>query len=208
VRRRLVAAVATAAALAACSGGSSPPAPTPAETTFAVEACPVDERRFCQEASALANALTQSSVDALLALSRRERHGRGATRGYGIGSARGVVSVVSADEYRAMLERLVQDVDDAYSDEIGGGEPRVLGVSTCEGANPKERSHHLVYTVALGGGTSARSSERFLGTFELTRRNREWAVSVAFLAPLAAWRRVLDDPLGEIGCGDVRPWGP
>jgi hypothetical protein len=32
-------------------------------------------------------------------------------------------------------------------------------------------------------------------------------VSVAFLGPLAAWGRVLDDPLGEIGCGDVRPWG-
>lgn len=204
-RRRLAALAALVLALAGCSRDTAVPSPsaTPARNTFRVDGCPVATRRFCQEASALANAVAQGRPEAVVALSRRTRVEPGGARGFAIGSA-ARVTVVSADEYRAMLERFVEGTDEPYQDALGDAEPRILGVSTCEGASLDDRSYHLVYTMALGDVTT----ERYLGTFELTLRNREWAVSVAYLAPLAAWARVLGDPLTEIGCGDVRPWGP
>jgi hypothetical protein len=225
VIRRALAWVAVPLALSACTGSGRPLADPSAALSdgaagvFSVGGCPVDEPRFCQEASALANALTQANADAVLTLSRPARfecaeldvevypqcEDRVRLRGYTIGTPRGTLSVVTAEEYRDRLGFLVETVDGEYADELGGPGMRILGVSTC--GEGEDRSYHLVYTAALADPAGLRPGTRFLGTYELTRRDRGWAIAAAFFGPLAAWERVLADPLAQIGCGGIRSWG-
>ena len=68
-------------------------------------------------------------------------------------------------------------------------------------------SHHLIYLVGLGDPDSTIPGDRFLGTYELVLRNGEWVVGASNLALFTDWQLELDDPLSQIACGDVQPWG-
>ncbi|MGH2636984.1 MAG: hypothetical protein ACRDHU_12685 [Actinomycetota bacterium] len=233
-RRRPVAAILVALALSACASGSSalprsnpsvaslspPPGASGGSTgTVSVGDCPVDEPRFCQEASALANALTQSNAEAVLTLSRPERFDCAALdqdrfpqcededllRGYAIADYQGNYFVVTANQQQDNLEFFVEAIDDEYSDELGGAEMQILGVSTCGGEDGP--SYHLVYTAGLGDPNSTFPGDRFLGTYEFTQRDREWAIAVAHFGLLTDWELVLDEPLSQIACGGIQAWG-
>jgi hypothetical protein len=220
--------------LAGCAGGTAafprsdpsvaPLSPPPGATGGGTEVvsvgdCPVDDRRFCPEASALANAITQRNSDAVFTLSRPSRfvcsevdpstfpqcEGRDALEGFVVADYQGHRFVDPEERYRRNLRFFVEAIDEEYSDELGGPEPRIVGVSMC--ADGGEPSYHLVYTVGLGDPQSTFPGTRFLGTYELTQLDREWAVTVAHFGLFTDWELVLDEPLSQIGCGGILPWG-
>ena len=174
----------------AATGGSSAPPPVastgPVSTTptFAADGCPVDEPAFCEQAAFLANALVLSDADAVFDLSRRVsmdcadldqrtvppvRGDQGTLEGYMVGDHEGEFFVDAPADYRRTLRFFVEAVDEEYSDELGGPQMQVLGVSTCgKGA---DTSYHLVYLVGLGDPRSTLPADRFLGTYELTQED-------------------------------------
>lgn len=182
--------------------------------------CPVEDRRFCQEASALANALRQRSSEAVFTLSRPDEvdcadadadvfpqcDDGDVLTGYTVGDYQGRLFVIPANRYRRNLEFFVEAIDEEYSDELGGADVQILGVSTC-GTDAEDRSYHLAYTVGLGDPTSTFPGDRFLGTYEFTERDRGWAIAVAYFGLLTDWELTLDEPLSQIGCGSIRAWG-
>lgn len=197
----------------------------PSETTSAApvafdpEGCPVDDPAFCGRASALATALARQDADAVLRLSLSERFDctglddeifpqceeRNALKGYAVGDYQGHVFYLSAVRYEGYLEFVVEAVDDEFTDEFGGSEPQIVGVSTCGSGDGL--SHHLVYLVGLGDPDSTIPGDRFLGTYELVQRNGEWVVGASTLALYTDWQLEFEDPLSQIACGDVQPWG-
>lgn len=206
--------------------GGSPAAPAPVATagpittvpTFTPEGCPVDDPAFCDQAAFLANALVLSDADAVFDLSRRvsmdcadverqrfpqcedEDH----LTGYLVGDARDDFFVDSPADHRRTLGFFVEAVDREYSDDFGGPQMQILGVSTCgKGA---DTSYHLVYLVGLGDPGTTLPADRFLGTYELTREDGEWAIETVFVGLYTDWQLALDDPLTQIACGDIRPW--
>jgi hypothetical protein len=208
---------------AATGGTSAPPSvaatgPISTAPTFTADGCPVDEPAFCEQAAFLANALVLSDADAVFDLSRRvsvdcadlERdlypqcEHRDRLEGFVVGDHRGHVFVDTPANYRDILGFLVEAVDDEYSDEFGSAQMQVLGVSTCgKGA---DTSYHLVYLVGLGDPDSTLPADRFLGTYELTKDEGAWAIGTAHVGLFTDWQLVLDDPLTQIGCGDIQPW--
>jgi hypothetical protein len=208
---------------AATGGSSAPPpvaatGPTSTTPTFTADGCPVDEPAFCEQAAFLANALVLSDADAVFDLSRRvsmdcadlrrdlypqcEHHDT--LEGFVVGDHQGHVFVDSPANYRDILGFLVEAVDDEYSDEFGGAQMQILGVSTCgKGA---DTSYHLVYLVGLGDPDSTLPPDRFLGTYELTQDEGAWAIGAAHVGLFTDWQLVLDDPLTQIACGDIQPW--
>ncbi len=208
----------------AATGGSSAPPPVattgPISTapTFTPDGCPVGDPAFCEQAAFLANALVVSDADAVFDLSRSvsmdcadlERdvfpqcEDRGTLKGYVVGDHQGHLFVNGPADYRRTLGFFVEAVDDEYSDEFGGAQMQILGVSTCgEGA---DTSYHLVYLVGLGDPTSTLPGARFLGTYELTKEDGSWAIGATYVGLYTDWQLVLDDPLTQIACGDIQPW--
>jgi hypothetical protein len=208
----------------AATGGSSVPPPVaatgPVSTTptFTADGCPVDEPAFCEQAAFLANALVLSDADAVFDLSRRvsmdcadlrpdlypQCEHRDTLEGFVVADHQGHVFVDSPANYRDILGFLVEAVDDEYSDEFGGAQMQILGVSTCgKGA---DTSYHLVYLVGLGDPDSTLPADRFLGTYELTQDEGAWAIGTAHVGLFTDWQLVLDDPLTQIACGDIQPW--
>ena len=208
----------------AATGGSSAPPPVaatgPVSTTptFAADGCPVDEPAFCEQAAFLANALVLSDADAVFDLSRPvsmdcadlERdlfpqcQHRDTLEGYVVGDHQGHFFVDEPARYHDILRFLVEAVDEEYSDEFGGPQMQILGVSTCgKGA---DTSYHLVYLVGLGDPSSTLPADRFLGTYELTQVKGAWAIGAAYVGLYTDWQLVLDDPLTQIACGDIQPW--
>ena len=208
----------------AATGGSSPPPPVAATgpisaaPTFTTDGCPVDDPAFCEQAAFLANALVLSDADAVFDLSRRvsmdcadvkgERfpqcEDEERLSGYLVADARGEFFVDSPADYRETLGFFVEAVDQEYSDEFGGSQMQILGVSTCgKGA---DTSYHLVYLVGLGDPGSTLPGDRFLGTYELTHDHGSWAIGTTYVGLYTDWQLVLDDPLTQIACGDIQPW--
>ncbi|MGA9160775.1 MAG: hypothetical protein WB297_07925 [Actinomycetota bacterium] len=205
--------------------GASTPAPASAATgpisatpTFTPEGCPVDDPSFCEQAAFLANALVLSDSDAVFDLSRRvsldctqiarnrypQCEDEDRLDGYVVGTHQGEFFVDPPADYRDILAFLVESIDEGYSDEFGGPQMQILGISTCgKGANT---SHHVVYLVGLSDPESTLPGDRFLGTYELTRQGGEWAIGTAYVGLYTDWQLVLDDPLTQIACGDIRPW--
>ena len=122
-----------------------------------------------------------------------------------VGDYQGHVFYLSDNRYRGYLGFVVEAVDDEFTDEFGGSEPQIVGVSTCGSGDGV--SHHLIYLVGLGDPDSTIPGDRFLGTYELVPRNGEWVVGASNLALYTDWQLELDDPLSQIACGDVQPWG-
>ena len=69
-----------------------------------------------------------------------------------------------------------------------------------------DASYHLVYLVGLGDPTSTLPADRFLGTYELTKKGGSWAVGATYVGLYTDWQLELDDPLTQIACGDIQPW--
>ena len=208
----------------AATGGSSAPPPVaatgPVSTTptFTADGCPVDEPAFCEQAAFLANALVLSDADAVFDLSRRvsmdcadiERDlfpqcdHQDTLNGYVVGDHQGNLFVNGPADDRRSLGFFVEAVDPEYSDELGGAQMQILGVSTCgKGA---DTSYHLVYLVGLGDPNSTLPADRFLGTYELTQVDGDWAIGATYVGLYTDWQLVLDDPLTQIACGDIQPW--
>ena len=204
---------------ATASTGSEQPEPSAAvPATFEPQACPVDDPAFCDRATALANALVQTDADFVFDLSVSERFAcagldeeifqqcedRNVLKGYAVGDYQGHVFLLSANRYQGYLDFVVEAVDDEFTDEFGGSEPQIVGVSTCGGG--EGRSHHLVYLVGLGDPDSTLPGDRFLGTYELVERDDEWVIGASRLALLTDWQLEFEDPLSQIACGDIQPW--
>jgi hypothetical protein len=208
----------------AATGESSAPPPVAATgpisttPTFTTDGCPVGDPAFCEQAAFLANALVLSDADAVFDLSRPvsmdcadlkrdvfpQCEDRGTLEGYVVGDDQGHLFVDEPADYRRTLRFFVEAVDEEYSDELGGAQLQILGVSTCgKGA---DTSYHLVYLVGLGDPTSTLPADRFLGTYELTREDGSWAIGATYVGLYTDWQLVLDDPLTQIACGDVQPW--
>jgi hypothetical protein len=208
----------------AATGVSSAPAtvaptgPISTTPTFTADGCPVGDPAFCEQAANLANALVLSDADAVFDLSRRvsmdcadldrdefpQCDDRGMLEGYVVGDHQGHLFVNGPADYRRTLGFFVEAVDEEYSDEFGGAQLQVLGVSTCgKGA---DTSYHLVYLVGLGDPTSTLPADRYLGTYELTKANGSWAIAATYVGLYTDWQLVLDDPLTQIACGDIQPW--
>ena len=63
-----------------------------------------------------------------------------------------IVEVLDEDAYRGRLDAVVTNVDPSFSDELGDGTVRVLGVGTCGPDVPGRRTYHLAWTAAVGAG--------------------------------------------------------
>ena len=190
-----------------------------APTTFDVADCPADEPRMCQEAAALADALTQADMEAVLTLSRPttiacadvdpevypQCDGNRAPdelEGYVVAGAEEDTFVAPEKQYANQLEFMREGLDEEYSDEFGGAEYQIVGLATCE---PGER-YALGYLVGLGDPESTLPGDRFFGTLELTEQDRGWAVSLLTLDILSDWQLYHDDPLADAGCGEFDAW--
>ena len=107
---------------------------------------------------------------------------RGHARGLRGGRPSGPLFVDEPAGYRRTLRFFVEAVDEEYSDEFGGAQMQILGVSTCgKGA---DTSYHLVYLVGLGDPTSTLPADRFLGTYELTKEDGSWAIGATYVGAL------------------------
>jgi hypothetical protein len=197
---------------------AAPTGPTSTSAAFTEDGCPVDDADFCRQATFLANALVLSDSGAIFDLSREvtlhcadldaalyeQCKDESTLEGYVVGDHQGEFFVAPPKRYRDILEFLVEAVDQEYSDELGGPQMQILGVSTC--GSGRDRSYHVAYTVALADPNSTLPGDRFLGTYEVTQEDGDWAIEVAYAALYTDWQLVLDDPLTEIGCGDIQPW--
>jgi hypothetical protein len=192
--------------------------PVSTSAAFGEDGCPVDDPAFCRQAAFLANALVLSDADAVFDLVRRvtvrcadvdaslfhQCRNRPVLEGYQLGSHQGEFVVLTEHQFRDTLGFLVEAVDHEYSDELGGPNMQILGVSTC--GKGRDRSYHVVYTVALSDQDSTLPGDRFLGTYEFTEQGGDWAIETSYAALYSDWQLVLDDPLTEIACGDIQPW--
>jgi hypothetical protein len=197
---------------------SAPTGPTSTSAAFTEDGCPVDDAAFCKQATFLANALVVSDSGAVYDLSRRvtlhcadldealyeQCEDESTLNGYIIGSHLGDFFVAPPKQFHDVLTFFVEAVDPEYSDELGGPQMQILGVSTC--GSGRDRSYHVAYTVALADPDSTLPGDRFLGTYEFTQADGDWASEVAYFALYSDWQLALDDPLTEIGCGDLQPW--
>ena len=197
---------------------TGPTGPTSTSAPFGEDGCPVDDPDFCRQATFLANALVLSDSGAVYDLSRqvtlhcadldvelyRQCRDESTLKGYVIGDHLGHLFVAPPQQFRRVLTFLVESVDTEYSDELGGPQMQILGVSTC--GRGADRSYHVVYTVALSDPNSTLPGDRFLGTYELTEQDGDWAIAATYVALYTDWQLALDDPLSDIACGDIRPW--
>jgi predicted small lipoprotein YifL len=196
----------------------TPDAATPA--TFDVDGCPAPEERMCQEAAALADALTQVDMDAVFTLSRPTivecadvdpevfpqcdgTHAPDELGGYVVAGAEPDTFVAPEKGYHHQLDFMDEGLDPEYSDEYGSADYQIVGLATCE---PGKR-YALAYLVGLGDPDSTLPGDRFFGTLELTEQDREWAVSLLTLDILSDWQLYYDDPVSDAGCGTFEPWG-
>lgn len=205
--------------------GSTAPAatgstgPTGTAPSFVVEGCPVDDPAFCEQAAFLANALVVGDADAVVRLFRDQRldcadldvarfpecEENDRLKGYVIGTYQGENFVLNPRQLSGTLAFFVGSVDPDYQDDLGGSAMRILGVSTC--GSGADTSHHVVYLVGLKDPESTLPGDRFLGTYEFVQRGDEWAIGATHVGLYTDWQLVLDEPLEQIACSDVRPWG-
>ena len=228
---RFSAIVLTGLLLGACSSGSEPTS-TPSRTAsttpeatpsgpirYAVASCPVDDEAFCGTAVEVIDALQDADVDRLFALSREDRlvcaelaveyfpgcETDDVLVGYGLSGSNFVVEVVDEEGYRGQLEAITTNIDPLFTDELGGGSVRMIGVGTCGPDIPGRRTYHLAWTAAVS--ERGAPAERLLGSFELTMASDEWRIALWYLGPLAEWVVDQPDPLELAFCeAGLTPW--
>ena len=182
--------------------------------TYDAEGCPVSDDAFCTTALEVVEALQAGDADALFELSRDDRLvcAEVATeyfpdcvtddtvlKGHGLSGPDFVVEVVDADAYRGRLDALVNGIDPSFTDELGDGDVRLIGVGTCGPDSPGRRTYHLAWTAASG--------ERMLGSFELTFEDDEWQIALWYLGSLEEWEAEQANPLQLAFCeAGLSPW--
>jgi hypothetical protein len=225
-----VAAIALAGALlSACSSDATPEPPSSSGATstspsptgpavYEASGCPVADEEFCATAVQVIEALQAGDADQLFTLSRSDRLvcARVSTEyfpgcrtddvleGHGSAGADFIVEVLDEDGYREQLEALATNVDPSFSDELGDGAVRVLGVGTCGPDIPGRRTYHLAWTAAVS--ERGAPAERVLGSFELLFED-DWRIVLWYVSPLEEWEAEQPDPLELAFCEAGRsPW--
>ena len=196
-----------------------PTGPSGTTPTFTMDGCPVDDPAFCEQATYLANALVLGDSDAVLQLFRPQVldchdldestfpqcADQDRLKGYRIDTHQGESFVQRPGGFRRTLYFFVESVDPEYEDELGGAQMRILGVSTC--GKGDQASYHVVYTVGLNDPESTLPFDRFLGTYGFTEQDATWAIDATSVGLYTDWQLVLDEPLEQIACGHIAPWG-
>lgn len=180
--------------------------------------CPVDDEAFCQTAVETIEALQDADAERLFALSREDRllcarlnqeyfpgcETEDVLVGHGSSGATFVVEVLDGDAYQEQLEAIVSKIDPSFSDELGDGGVRVIGVGTCGPDIPGRRTYHLAWTAAVS--ERGASAERVLGSFEFLFED-EWRIVLWYLSPLTEWEAEQPDPLRLAFCeAGTSPW--
>ena len=217
--RVLTAGAAVLVLTTACSSGRDASRSTtePPSTLNAV-GCPATDEAFCETATRVANALASRNAGALFELSRADtidcadvlvdyfpqcRTGD-VLEGHGLSDADLIVELVSEDAYRERLDTITSGLDAAYSDELGDGGVRVIGLGTCGPDVPGRRTYHLAWTAGLSDRADA--SQRVLGSFEFTFDN-DWRIALTYLDVLERWEAEHANPLTDSFCEAGRtPW--
>jgi hypothetical protein len=224
----------TVVALTACNSDGDPAsAPSPSvpgtstpisasptgPLTYAASGCPVDDDAFCETAVDAIEALQRADVERLFRLSREDRlvcaklnrqyfpgcETQDVLVGHGSSGANFVVEVLDDEAYRRQLEAIVTNVDPAFSDEVGDGSVRVVGVGTCGPDVPGRRTYHLAWTAAVS--EDGAPAERVLGSFEFLFGDGEWRIVLWYLSPLDEWEAGQPDPLELAFCeAGGGPW--
>ena len=207
---------------AATSSSSAPANPSPSPSgplTYEAASCPVEDEAFCGTAVDTIEALQEADVGRLFALSREDRlvcarlnreyfpgcETDDVLVGHGSSGANFMVEVLDGDVYRRQLEAIVSNVDPSFSDELGGGGVRVIGVGTCGPDDPRRRTYHLAWTAAVGEGGAP--AERLLGSYEFIFDGEDWRIALWYLSPLAEWEAAQPDPLELAFCeAGSNPW--
>ena len=181
--------------------------------------CPVPDEAFCRTAVEIATALSAREGDSLLSLSRSTRvdcaevareyfpacQDDDVLEGYGISGADLLVDVVEREAYSGRLRAVLGGIDPSYSDELGDGSARLLGVGSCGPDIPGRRTYHLTWTAAVREGRD--TAERLLGSFELGLEDHEWRIVLWYLDRLDRWEAEQADPLRKSFCEAGRhPW--
>jgi hypothetical protein len=230
-----IAFVLVAALLAACGSDGDPesrPSPTALATgdtaaspsptgplAYDASGCPVEDEAFCATAVDAIEALQAADVERLFALSREDQlvcaklnqeyfpgcETQEVLVGHGSSGATFVVEVLDEDAYRGQLDAIVTNMDPTFSDELGDGSVRIVGVGTCGPDIPSRRTYHLAWTAAVSEGGAP--AERLLASFEFLFKDDEWRVALWYLSPLDEWEAELPDPLELAFCEAGRtPW--
>jgi hypothetical protein len=196
--------------------GTTPPSPP--STVVDGAGCPVEDEAFCDVATEAANALAAGDDEALLGLSRvdtidcdvvaveyfPECDTNAVLRGYGLSDPEFLVDLVDERAYIDHLDTITGSVDPSFSDELGDGALRVIGVGTCGPDVPGRRTYHLAWTAAHRRADS--DAERVLGSFEFTFAD-DWRIALTYMGTFAEWRTEHADPLHEAFCQAGRtPW--
>ena len=228
-----LACVLTAALLAACSSNGDPESRSTARSTgdtaaspsptgslaYDASGCPVDDEAFCATAVDAIEALQAADAKRLYTLSREDRlvcaklnrdyfpgcETDDVLVGHGSSGANFIVEVLGEDAYRGRLESIVTNVDPSFSDELGDGAVRVVGVGTCGPDIPGRRTYHLAWTAAVS--EAGAPAERHLGSFEFLFEDGDWRIILWYLSPLEEWEAEQPDPLELAFCEAGRtPW--
>jgi hypothetical protein len=216
--------------LLACTSEADPTSSTsPTEATsptasptdpirYETAACPVADEALCATATEVIQALQSADVDRLFALSREDRlvcadlaleyfpacETDDVLQGHALSGPDFLVEVVDGDGYRVQLEAIMSNVDPSFSDELGDGGVRVIGVGICGPDIPGRRTYHLAWTAAVS--ETGAPAERLLGSFELTFED-DWRIALWYLGPLEEWELEQPDPLELAFCeAGGTPW--
>ncbi len=217
--RVLTAGAAVLAVTTACSSGreASPSTTEPPSTVDAAN-CPATDEAFCDTATRVANALASKNAGELFELSRADTidcadvlpdyfpqcRTADVLEGHGLSDADLIVELVSQDAYRERLDTITSGFDTAFSDELGDGGVRVIGVGTCGPDVPGRRTYHLAWTAGLSEGADA--SQRVLGSFEFSFDN-DWRIALTYVDVLERWEAEQSNPLTDSFCEAGRtPW--
>ena len=181
-------------------------------------ACPVADEAFCETAAAVANALASRNGGELVELSRADtvdcadvlqqyfpqcRTGE-VLVGHGFSDADLTVELLTETAYRERLEMVTSALDAAFTDQLGDGALRVIGVGTCGPDVPGRRTYHLAWTAGLSDDDNA--PHRVLGSFEFTL-DSDWRIALTYLDTLERWKKEQSNPLTESFCEAGRtPW--
>ena len=196
----------------------SPSATSTGPRTYEPSGCPVGDEAFCETAVETIEALQDADAERLFALSREDRlvcarlnqeYFPGCATedvlvGHGSSGATFVVEVLDGDAYREQLEAIVSNIVPSFSDELGDGSVRVIGVGTCGPDIPARRTYHLAWTAAVS--ERGAPAERVLGSFEFLLDD-DWRIVLWYSSPLTEWEAEQPDPLELAFCeAGSNPW--
>jgi len=200
------------------NAATSPSSPQAEPLRYEVTTCPIPDDAFCRTAVEVIEALQAADTDRLFALSRDDRfvcarlaaeyfpacEQDDVLEGYALSGPNFLVEIASERGYRGRLDASVSNVNPSFSDELGNGDVRVIGVGTCGPDVPRRRTYHLAWTAAVS--EAGAPAARLLGSFEFTFKD-DWRIGLWYLGPLDEWEREQTARLELAFCEAGRtPW--